>query len=332
MKGFYEYLEHNKFNTLTDRVAYLMVAKGVEPYAFIAQYLEKLDAEAPINEFLGGFFRKLGAAWNAFWKTPSVDDPKNRLDTAKEALTDLITMLKQSAGAERGSIEVVIRGLEQSLQLINHVEPTIQQFNQKMMQFRRGNPAAALPDIAQQLPEDLNKKFVELMTAHNQFMGLPDSEDKLNKLKLNQDQIEAFYQELSDVYQKINPADESQKEYKERIKNFLMKIENDTAFQQMKNLMDFASKRSGASNLAVSRPDNYHDVVFAWRNIASKTRDPNQQRQQLLQWYQTLDKNHPVKAFITKEMQDEPGHNEADLFWNYASDWINKFTHHLGEK
>jgi tetratricopeptide (TPR) repeat protein len=332
MKGFYEYLEHNKFDTLTNRVAHLMAEKGVDPYAFIAQYLDKLDAEAPINEFLGGFIRKLGAAWKAFWKTPSVDDPSNRLETAKEALNDLIAMLKQSAGAERGSIEVVIRGLEQSLQLIARVEPTIKQYNQKMMAYRKGDASAALPDIAQQLPDDLNKRFVELMTAHNQLMDMPDSEDKLNKLQLNQDQIEAFYKQLSDVYQKINPADEAQKEYKTRIKNFLMKIENDTAFQQIQNLMNFAKQRSGEQNLAVSRPDQYHDVVFAWRNIASKTRDPNQQKQQLLQWYQTLDKNHPVKAFITKEMQEQPGHNEADLFWNYANDWINKFTHHLGEK
>lgn len=331
MKGFYEYLEHNKFNTLTNRVAHLMVAKGVDPYAFIGQYLDELDAKAPINEFLGGFFRKLGAAWRAFWKTPSVDNPNNRLATAKEALTDLITMLKQSAGAERGSIEVVIRGLEQSLQLINHVEPTIQQFNQKMMQFRKGDASAALPDIAQMLPDDLNQKYLQLMQSHDQLMALPDDEEKLNKLIASEDQIDAFYQELTDLYQKINPADEAQKEYKEKIRNFLNKIESDTVFHQIKSLMDFARKRT-RDNLLVSRPQQYEQVVFAWRNIIAKTKDQNQQKQQLLQWYQSLDQNNPVKAFIHKEMQETPGQNEAELFWNYASNWINKFTHHLGEK
>jgi hypothetical protein len=329
MKGFYEYLEHNKFDTLTNRVAHLMVDKRVDPYAFIAQYLDKLDAEAPINEFLGGFFRKLGAAWRAFWKTPSVDDPTNRLNTAKEALNDLITMLKQSAGAERGSIEVVIRGLEQSLQLIAHVEPTINQFNQKMMQYRKGN--VVLPDVAQMLPEDLNKKYLQLMQTHDQLISMPDSEDKLNKLLANEEQLDAFYHELTEIYQSINPTDESKKKYKEQIKNFLNKIESDTAFHQIKSLMDFARKRT-RDNLLVSRPKQYEQVIFTWRNIVSKTKDQNQQKQQLLQWYQTLDRNHPVKAFIQKEMQEEPGQNESELFWNYASNWINKFTHHLGEK
>jgi len=240
-------------------------------------------------------------------------------------------MLKQSAGAERGSIEVVIRGLEQSLQLINHVEPTVQQFNQKMMNYRKGDVSAGLPDIAQMLPEDLNDKFVKLMNSHDQLIALPDSDDKLNKLIASEEQIDSFYQELSDLYQKINPADENQKEYKEKIKNFLNKIESDTVFHQIKSLMDFAKKRS-RDNLLVSRPNNYHEVVFAWRNIVSKTQDPNQQKQQLLQWYQALDKNNGIKAFIHKEMQETPGQNEAELFWNYASNWINKFKHHLGEK
>jgi len=331
MKGFYEYLENNKFNSLTNRVALLMVDKGVDPYSFIGEYLNKLDSEAPVNEWLGGFFQRLGAAWNAFWKTPSTDDPSNRLATAKTALSDLITMLKQSAGAERGSIEVVIRGLEQSLQLINHVEPTVQQFNQKMMDYRKGDASAGLPDIAQMLPEDLNDKFVKLMKSHDQLIALPDSDDKLNQLIASEEQIDGFYQELSDLYQKINPADETQKEYKEKIKNFLTKIENDNVFHQIKSLMDFAKKRS-RDNLLVSRPNNYHEVVFAWRNIVSKTQDPNQQKQQLLQWYQSLDKNNAIKAFIQKEMQETPGQNEAELFWNYASNWINKFKHHLGEK
>lgn len=49
MKGFYEYIEHK---TLTERVALLMVSKGVDPYAFIDKYLERLDAKVPINEGL----------------------------------------------------------------------------------------------------------------------------------------------------------------------------------------------------------------------------------------------------------------------------------------
>lgn len=331
MKGFYEYLEHNRFNALTDRVALLMVKKGVDPYAFIDEYLERLDAEAPINEGLGGFFRRLGAAWQAFWKTPSQDDPSNRLGTAKQALTDLITMLQQSSGAERGSIDVVIRGLEQALQLVNHVEPTIQQYNQKMMSFRKGDAFAALPDIAQMLPEDLNKKYVALMQAHDKLMALPDDENKLNHLIASDNQIQAFYQELEEAYRKINPVDETQKEYKEKIRNFLTKIDNDAVYRQIQGLMDFARKRTGG-NLLVSRPQGYEQVVFAFRKIVASTPDPNQQKQQLLQWYQTLDKNHPVKAFIEKEMQETPGQNEPELFWNYAHDWINKFTHHLGEK
>lgn len=333
-------MDRRRIEVDIDRIARLMVQKNVDPHWYIRKYLEAFETEDGLicEGWLGNFFRRIGNAWKAFWTDPTRGDQvMNRLEDAKKALSDLVQMVQQNQGAESGMLGTVLRGLEQSLSILNKVEPTIKQYEPRISQMQAaqqsGKPAPAfVSDPAIQLPEDQHNIFMQIMQDRDRLIKTPDSEDKLHKLMQNDDELLRFRQSLEDMYQNLNPSDEAQQQYKERIKNWLTHIDNDTTFREIENLLD-AAKRRTRTNLSVQRPQGYEQAVFAWRNIVAKTSDPNQQKQQLLQWYQALPPNNPVKAFIQHDIQENPDlGNENELFWKYAQEWINKLPHFLASR
>jgi hypothetical protein len=337
---FNSFLGRRRIDVDIDRIARLMVQKNVDPHWYIRKYLEAMDSEDGLicEGWLGNFFKRIGNAWAAFWKDPNRGDQVlNRLEDAKKALGDLVQMIQQNQGAETGMLGTVLRGLEQSLAILDKVEPTIKQYEPRISQMQAaqkgGQPAPSfVSDPSTQLPQDQQQHFMSIMQTRDQIIKMPDSEDKLHKLLVNDDELLRFRQGLEDMYQTINPQDENQKQYKDQIKNWLTHIDNDTAFREIQNLLD-AAKRRTRTNLSVQRPQGYEQAVFAWRNIVAKTQDPAQQKQQLIQWYMALPQNHPVRAFILNDIQENPElGTEGELFWKYAQEWINKLPHYLASR
>lgn len=319
MPCFDNYLSDRQFDVLCDRIARKMVHLNVEPYAFIGYYLEWLEynPKALLTEgWISGFFKRLGAAWKAFWKKPKDETPANKLEDAKQALQDLIKMLKQTAGAGQPTIATVLRGLEQAMGIIQQVEPQVKQLDQDLAQ------GGKITDQAQ-LPPDLHARYMALMQAHDRLMQLPDDQDKLKKVTANDDELQKFFSELEQAHQTMNPYDPQQAQRRQQIQNFLQQVDNDTAFREIQNLMDFARRRMAGSSLT-QLPQGYEQVVLAYRNIAGQTQDRMQQKQALINWYQQLQPFDPIKVFVQRIIQGNPTANEHEIFWKYANQWINK--------
>lgn len=339
MQNFNKYLGARRIDTDIDRIARLMVQKNVDPHWYIRRYLEAMEREDGLicEGWLGNFFRRIGNAWNSFWKDPNANDKvTNRLEDAKKALGDLVQMIQANQGAETGMMATVLRGLEQSLSIIDKVEPTIKQYSDRIntqhQAQKSGNPIPSFADDPnQQLPPDQQAQFMSLMQQRDQIIKMADSEAKLQRLLANDDQLLQFRQSLEDLFQQIKGNTPQEQQQKQQIKNWLTHIDNDTAFREVQYLLD-AAKRRTRSNLSVQRPQGYEQAVMAWRNVVAKSNDPNQQKQEMLQWYQSLPANNPVKAFMRQELQEDPHQNELELFWKYVQEWVNNLPHFLASR
>ena len=321
-----------------DRIARLMVQKNVDPHWYIRRYLEAIESEDGLicEGWLGNFFKRIGNAWSSFWKDPNANDQVlNRLEDAKKALTDLMQMVQANQGAEPTQMATVLRGLEQSLALLGKVEPTIKQYEPRIaaqhQAQKAGSPIPSFSDDpTHQLPPDQHAQFMSIMSQRDQIIKMADSDAKLQRLDANGDQYLQFRNQLEDYYQTFAAKTPEEQQQKEQIKNWLTQIDNDTAFREINNLIDVAKRRTRSSDLAVQRPAGHGKVVLAWRNIAAKTKDPNQQKQEMLQWYQALPPTDDVRQFVQKELQENPHlGNELELFWKYSQEWINKLPHFL---
>lgn len=337
MANFHAFMGDRRVETQADRIALLMVHKNVNPRWYIDRYLESQESiQAPpqliLEGWLGNFFKRVGSAWNSFWKDPQHgENILNRLEDAKKALQDLIQMVKQNAGAEQNVMGTILQGLEQSLNLLSNVEPQIREMEPRIKQFKTGGgqtPLAA--DPMHSLPNDLETKWQQIMNARDQIIDLPDSEDKLNKLVQNDDEFVKFKNEIEDLYQNLDPNDQQKQEYKKRIENFLRRIDTSATFREIQALMNFARRRTSSGQMA-GRPRGYEQVVMQYRQIAQTVSDPNQQRDQLINWYKGLNNNHPIKMFVRDELRKNPnlGQDEDAVFYGYAYTWITKFPHHL---
>lgn len=330
MRNFYGYLQDRAISDQQHRIANLMAERAVNPYVYIENYL---DNQVLLTEgWIGNFFKRIGNAWNGFWKNPNpTDNAMTRLEAAKKALEDLTQMMQQNQGADQWAIQVVMKGLEQSLSIVNKIEPSVQKLSSGIEQFaKNGTPHS---DPHDGLPPDLDRKWVEIIHKRDALIREPDTEAKIQKLLANDDEWIAFRQQLEELNQTINPhdADEGKREQKKRIENWLQRIDNDATFRQIEYLLDAARKRSGTNNMLVQRPGDVGFVLKAWREIQSKVTEPNQQKQMLLAWYAKLPPNNPVRAFIQQEMKNSPqlGTNENEVFLKYANEWITKFPHHM---
>lgn len=333
MRTFYQFMRDRSLTEQQLRIARLMARQRVNPYTYIEHFLRHPQSTILAEGWLGGFFKRLGNAWNAFWKNPNgpEDNPGNRLETAKAAMVDLQTMLQQNVGADEGQMQVVLNGLEQSLTILGKIEPVVHQLSSGIMQYSQTGQQIA--DPSQDLPEDIQQKWIDIMTKRDQIIKSSEKEEiKAQKLFANDDELIAFKNQLEQLHRSMNSydQDENKVEYKKKLENFLRRIDNDTTFREIQNLLDLAKRRSGGTNMLVQPPEGYGEVQQAWRQIASTTNDPNQHKQQLLAWYGSLAPNHPVKAFIHQEMQKgELGNNENEVFYKYAHDWMTKNPHHM---
>lgn len=336
---FNAFMGDRRLSVQADRIALLLTHKNVNPYWYIDRYLESQESiQVPpqllLEGWLGNFFKRVGSAWKNFWKDPNHgENATNRLEDAKKAVQDLIQMIQQNQGAEQNVMATILQGLEQSLKILTSVEPQIKEMEPRIKQFKMGGgqtPLAA--DPMHSLPNDLDVKWQQIMNARDQIIDLPDSDDKLNKLVLNDDEFVKFKQEIEDLYQQLNPSDSDpqKQEYKKKIENFLRRIDTSATFREIQALMNFARRRTTSGQMA-ERPQGYEQVVMQYRQIAQTVTDPNQQRDQLINWYRTLNSNHPVKIFVQNELRTNPnlGQDEEAVFYNYAYTWITKFPHHL---
>ena len=321
-----------------DRIAHLLVQKNVDPNWYIRRYLEAMEREDGLilEGWLGNFFKRIGNAWSGFWKDPNPQDsPTTRLESAKKALQDLVQMIQQNQGAESNVLGVVLKGLEQSLGIIDKIEQPLRTAEPRIKQYQAANAGGSgtvmfQGDPNNRLPDDLHQKFEEIMQRRN--IQQPDSEAKATNLVKNDDELLQFRQQLEDQYQQTAPKTPEEQQYKERIKTFLTRIDTDATFREIESLLDFARRRTH-SDLMVSRPQGYEQAVLAFRNIAANTTDPKQQKDQMLHWYQALPVNNPVKQFVMNDVREHPElGNELELFWKYAQEWINKLPHFLASR
>ena len=321
MNAFSKFLNYRRVDVDVDRIARLMVQSNIDPNWYIRRYLEALESKDGLicEGWLGGFFKRLSNAWSGFWKDPDSEDSiETRFESAKKSLIDLIQIVKQNQSSDQ-TVTTILRGIESSLLILNKVEPNI-----KQMQISNLDS-----NLNQELPEPEHKKWLNLMTQRDQIIKMPDSEQKLNQLHVNDDLFLKFKQELEDSYQQIHPKNQEEQEHKEQIKNWLLHLDKDASFREIQYLLDVSKKRTG-SNLSVQRPQGYEQAVFAFRNVAVKTQDPNQQKQEMLHWYQALPPNNPIKLFLKGELEEDPHlGNELELFWKYCQEWVNKLPHFL---
>ena len=320
MNNFSKYLSYQKINVDLDRIACLFVQKNLDPNWYINRYLEALDNDGLIMEgWLGNFFTRLGNAWNGFWEDPnSVNDPLNRLENAKKSLQSLVSAV-QKQSYDKNVINVILHGLEQSLNILDKVDPYIKKLPREDIKFHQ--------DPSNQLPDELHNKFVEIMQRRDMLVKLPNSTAKLTNLEKNDEEWLQFRQSVEDKYRQINPQNQQQQEFKEKIRNFLTRIDTDASFVEVGKLLDFAKRRT-QNNLSVSSPVDYKKVISAWQGIQAT--DVNQRRIQLIRWYQSLPENDSIKQFIQNDIKENPGiGNELKLFWKYAQEWINKMPHYL---
>lgn len=316
MLTFQEYVRESQWAPVRDRIAGLMVRRGVDPYEYIADYL---DSAGVYSEWLGGFFSRLGAAWRAFWSKPA-GNLTGQLEAAKKALADLQAMLQQNQQADAPAIDMVLRGLEQSLNIVRHVEPTLKQVEPKL-KSRQPGPSSV------QLPDDLKKHWMAIHTRRGRIMQMPDDEDKLRLLIANDDELQALLQQLADAYQNIDPSDQSQAQYRQQLGNFLRYVETDAAFRDIQGLLDFARHRTG-DGFQSHRPQGWQAVADVVRIVGTRTQDARQQEALLARWYGQLPDNHPVKLYVRQEAQ-ERGEPEEKIFPLYAKYWTTKHPHHM---
>lgn len=325
-----------------DRIARLMVQKNVNPRWYIDRYLESIQGLSPgpellLEGWLGSFFKRIGNAWRGFWKDPNEPEAASeKLDVAKKALEDLVKLVQQNQGAESSTLPVILKGLEQSLQIINQLEPQIKQLSPRITAFQKSGAGAAggafADDPMHQLPQDLNQKWQKLMAGRDALIKQPDSSGKADALVQNDNEFIQFKHELEELYQNLNPndPDPQKQEYKKKLENWLRRIDTDGTFNEIEALLDVARRRSSSGQL-VKRPDGYMDLLTFWQQLSKTVTDPNQQRDQIIAWYQKLPPTHALRKFVQSEMKKNPslGQDENALFYNYAFNWITKFPHHL---
>jgi hypothetical protein len=331
MRSFTEYKSDAAIEALRKRVAWTMAIKGVEPRAFIDHCLRPRDEV--MTEWLGGFFKRLGNAWRSFVGGPG-ETPAQRVAAADRALTDLVDVLQKNQGADPRSVRVVLTGIEQALQIVKHVTPTVRQLDARFRQYMAANKGGQAPafaaDPADNLPDDLHQKYVELMRTHNQLMQLPDGEAKKESLVDSSRELEAFLDGLENTYQQIDPADSSKADYKQRVGNFLRRIDTDKAFRDVRDLLSFARRtHQGEGGLLVNRPFGHEEASAVYNQPGAGTEDD--QKTRLKAWYGGLPPSHPVKKFIQGEREsgEHGGMSEDDLLHNYAAYWASKYPHHL---
>lgn len=309
MQDFFSYIADQSISASKNHVASLLVEQNLDPYLHIEHFL-KTHQQSLLNEWLDSFFKRMGNAWNGFWKSPK-DQPVNQLELARQALNDLHRIVANHPAAD---MKMVLRGLEQSLAILDRIKPTLKQHED-------------VPHSGEEnkLPKEWHEKWASLVQRQHSTMKEPDGEEKKNKLIALDDEFEQFWTKIQDYYQSLPNTDPN----KQAVKYFLQSIDADTSFRDIRDLLDTARKRT-QNNLLVNRPDVYRQVAQVWHQLAAKNPDIKGRAQQLMRWYQGLQSQHPLKQFIHKEMQDSPdlGENEANVFWKYAVEWINKFPHH----
>jgi hypothetical protein len=230
MRNFYTYITDRSLASQKQRIAYLMAEHRIDPYLYIEQFLD--SDQFLTEEWLGGFFKKLGNAWRAFWQKPGQqeDSPLTRLETAKKAMGELEQMIKQNVGTKQNTLQVVLRGLEQSLAILQRIEPTIQQYDQHMMQYQKtGVPHSGSDD---ELPPKWQQKYMAIFKEMNWLMRQPQTDEVANKLAEINDKFVRFFGELEDYITTLNDPDE-----KKQIVNFLDRKFNDTTFREIMDLL-----------------------------------------------------------------------------------------------
>jgi hypothetical protein len=315
VQKFYDYLNDQTLAASKNHIAALMVEQRVEPYLHIEYFLKNQHQEL-LTEWLDSFFKRMGQAWNGFWKNPQ-ESPTNQLEIARQALNDLHHMIAAQGGNSHNT-KTILLGLEQSLGILEKLKPGL----------------ASTVDVPHSMAEDKlpspwHERWASLVQHQHGLVKEPDSEEKKDKMLLLDEELEKFWKEIQDFYQSLplnNPN-------KQKIKNFLQSVDTDAEFRDVRDLLDVARKRT-QNNLQANRPEVYRQVALTWQQLAAKTPNVQQRAQQLLHWYQRLPDTHALKQFIRQDMQQHPelDNNEMNVFWKYAVEWINKFPHHAGEK
>jgi hypothetical protein len=327
--SFFEIISHNTLDQRIDRLAYKLAETGIEPGLFIQDYLDKMSHKGSLltEGWIGNFFKRIGKAWRAFWEPLKDDDPNQRLATAREALTALAAIVKDNS-ADNKNLQVVLNGIEQSLNIINRVDPYVKQFNQDMVKTRQGQGSFMLTGQRAQLPEDQQEKYMQIMQTYDQIMRQPDSQQKLQQLMAHDLKFREFMKSLEEMYQNPNLTDQ---EYKQKLGDFLRLIDTDAAFNEIKTLLDFARQRTDDDNeLLKQRPAIANAVRSIYRYYSAQLKNNmDQVRNAMLQWYAKLPDNNEVKQFIHEEMRTRPGSSEQELFWAYAQYWFRTDKWHM---
>lgn len=327
----------NNLDPMKRRIAGTMADKKVDPYIVIYEYLDH-SSDLLVEGWIGNFFKRIKAAWDAFWTPMQAGvanreiTPQERLQTALSALNDLQNLISQNSQASPQDLAMVLRGVEQSVTLLKQVEPVIQKHDAAMQQYAKTGQAA--PEEKEDLPEDLEEQFMRIMQERDRLMKEPDSETKMHKLIANDDQLLAFKDHVEEMYQSINPEDQGKAEYKKQIENWLNRLNMDSTFREIENLLDFARKRSSKTSMLSKRPDGYEEVLVAWRKIVGQTTREDQQKQMLQSWYNNLQGNHKLRKFIRGEIIANPslGQDETSVFMRYADEWVNRFPHSINSR
>lgn len=325
--SFYTFLTDRKLTADKDRIAKKMARLGVDPYLQIERFLS--GPQILSEGFLGNFWQRIKNAWSGFWREPNPrDSPMTRFEYAQQALNDLHQMVQTNQGADHRTLGTILQGLEASVEILNKIEPMLKVYDDSILNYAQTGVPHSDPQDG--LPEEWHNKWGEIMKKQNAIMKEPDSEDKKNKLIQTDLELGNFLKELSNYHQTISPHDAAKSEEKQRIEKFLQKINNDSTFRYIRELLDYARRRTD-SGTVVQRPRGHEKVYFAWRKIATAIADPTQRQQKMIEWYNSLTDKHPLKTFVRQEMSENPelGGTEQEVFWKYAYEWINKFPHHM---
>jgi len=295
---------------LREEIAREMVARGIEPREFIRNYLGY--QEVITEGILTGLFRRLGAAWEGFWRKPN-ENPTDYLGTAKKALGDLVQVV-QGQGNKAIDSQMVLQGLQQAIRIIDKVDPYVQKLD----------PGKESTKV--ELPDDLKRNWDALNSERGRILGMQDTDPKKMQLLVqNDDRMLNFIGQLEDLYQSISPNDTQKAQYKEQIGGFLRYLDQSSEFQEFQLMMNQARKYG--TDQALERPKGWDRIVSAYQQASVSGRNPDEEMARL---YASLMDNHPIKVFIRREARFGPdrGQNEATLLAKYAKYWASKYQHH----
>ncbi len=284
-----------------------------------------------VHGLLENFFLRLRNAWDAFWTHPYQQHQEQgltaKLENAKSAVHDLYEILKQHKDVDQQTIQTILRGLEQSLELFTKVEPAVQGVEQKMLgKSQEESPERDEHGVQMELPEELHHEYVEILKERDRLIKAPETEDTVQALLSNNSKLDQFFEKVTVQNQKLPPGEPNKK----KIEGWLKRIENDAAFREVQNLLEFAKRRHD-DGFAVARPNDYHQAVGEWMRIAAQTSQEGEQFNHMKQWYGQLPEDHSIKQFVQQELQQpqHKGNNEEDLFLQYAKYWKDRYPHHL---